>query len=622
MCGIAGIAGAEANQHRGALKRMVEALAHRGPDGAGFYEAPSGQCLLGHRRLAILDLSSAAEQPMSCAGGRFTLSYNGECYNYRQIQQELRQQGESFSSTGDTEAVLRCLARHGPESLTKFNAMFALVLWDEQEGILLLARDRFGQKPIYYTQVDTLLIFSSEIRSLLASGLIKRTIDPEGLNSYLSYGAVQGPKTIVKDVALLPPASTLQWRSGKKMQISRYWTPPRNKNDYLQKELTESFSSAVEKHMISDVPVGLFLSGGIDSSAITAAAVASAQSSVNTINVVFPDQPDLCESSYAAKMSRFAGTCHQEIPVTGNDMLGMLGESLAAMDQPTGDAINTYIVSHAAHQAGLKVALSGLGGDELFGGYPAFRDVPRMLQYKYLPGFLRKTGKDLLGKWDLFNIKCGKLADFFEAPQDILSSYLVRRRVFSSRQIKKIIPDLSNNHWNPGINPELLSDLHRMVQDRPAPDAVGLLEMRTFMEQTLLRDSDVMGMAHGLEIRLPFLDREFADCCLTLPAGVRKPRATAKWYFVEAMKDRLPEEIFQRPKRGFTLPLKNWMLKELRREIPEGLRLLSERCGVVRYDTLEHIWSRFCQFPNKIGWFRPWSLFVLGRFLDRHNLKM
>ena len=622
MCGIAGIAGEGANQYQAALRRMVEALVHRGPDGEGFYQSPSNLCLLGHRRLAILDLSAAAEQPMSYANGRFTLCYNGECYNYRQIRKELQQLGETFISTGDTEVVLRYLARQGKAAPEKFNAMFALALWDEKEGKLLLARDRFGQKPVYYTQVDNLLIFSSEIRSLLTSGLVERDIDLEGLKSYLSYGAVQGPKTIVKDVALLPPASMLEWQSGKKMQISRYWSPPRHKNNHSQQELKETFSAAVEKHMISDVPVGIFLSGGIDSSAIAAAAVRAAKTSVHTISVVFPDQPDLCESSYAAQMSRFAGTCHQEIPVTGNDMLGMLGASLAAMDQPTGDAVNTYLVSHAAQQAGLKVALSGLGGDELFGGYPAFRDVPRMLRGKYLPEFIRKTSGELMAKCDSFSVKPGKLADFFSAPPDVLSFYLVRRRIFSSRQVNKIVPDLTNHHWDPGVNDELFRDLQNMVQDRKTEDAVGLLEMRTFMEQTLLRDSDVMGMAHGLEIRLPFLDREFADYSLTLPACVRQPCAAAKWYFVETVKDWLPEEIFNRPKRGFTLPFKNWMLKELRHEIPEGMRLLSERCGAVQHDILEHIWTRFCQQPNITGWFRPWSLFVLGRFLDRHNLKM
>ncbi|MCP4712306.1 MAG: asparagine synthase (glutamine-hydrolyzing), partial [Planctomycetes bacterium] len=531
-------------------------------------------------------------------------------------------QGELFRSTGDTEEVLRCLSRQGPTALTKFNAMFALALWDEKEGKFLLARDRFGQKPLYYAYIDNLLIFSSEIRSLLASGLVKREIDPQGLKSYLSYGAVQGPKTIVTNVSLLSPAGMLEWQSGKQMQISRYWNMPRRKKECSPLELRDIFLSAVDKHMISDVPIGLFLSGGIDSSAIVAAAVSAGKTSVNTISVVFPDQPDLCESSYATQMSSFAGTCHQEIPVTGNDMLGMLGESLAAMDQPTGDAVNTYIVSHAARQAGLKVALSGLGGDELFGGYPAFRDVPRMMRWQYLPEFIRTTSSGLLAKCGSFSVKPGKLADFFDAPQDILSSYLVRRRVFTARQVKRIAPDLVNNHWDPGINAELHRDLQNMVQDRKIPDAVGLLEMRTFMEQTLLRDSDVMGMAHGLEIRLPFLDSDFAGCSISLPTHVRNPRAIPKWFFVDAVKDWLPEEIFNRPKRGFTLPFKNWMQKELKDEVPEGIRLLIDRCEAVEGDILEHIWERFCEYPEKVGWFRPWSLFVLGRFLEQHNLKM
>lgn len=623
MCGIAGITGQGAEEHVEAVERMAAAMAHRGPDGEGIYVSPSGACVLGHRRLAILDLSDAAAQPMATNDGRWALVYNGECYNYRELRDDLCAKGEVFRSSGDTEVVLRLLTRDGALAvLPRMNAMFALALWDERERTLLLARDRYGQKPLYYTHVGNLLLFASEIRALLASGLVARRADSAAIHGYFSYGAVQEPRTIVAGVSLLAPASSVTFEPNGKEERDTYWTPPTEKNDLSPEALRESFFAAARRHLVSDAPLGLFLSGGIDSSATVAAAAGSDGNHIKTLSVVFPEQPGQSEAKYAAVMARKAGTDHTEVPITGSQMLRMLPEALDAMDQPSGDGINTYIVSHAARQTGLKVALSGLGGDELFAGYSSFYDVVSMLRARRLLGPVRIPLVNLLERCAPFSVHMSKIVDLLDAPPGVLSVYLTRRRVFSSRQIRKMAPGLSCHGWESGLDESFYQALETEVSGRAVQDAIGLLEMRVYMGQTLLRDADVMGMAHGVEIRIPFLDGDFSSSALMLGAKSRTPSSRLKWRFVEAMGDHLPGDVVNRTKQGFTLPFKEWMLGELKDEVAEGLRALLLACPEMQRNVLLGLWERFIAQPERIGWYRPWILFVLGRYLRKHRLKL
>ncbi len=620
MCGIAGILGPDAAEHEKAVHKMVAAMAHRGPDGQGIYVSDSGTCVLGHRRLAILDLSEAASQPMISGDGNSVLVYNGECYNFRELRDRLSNDGIGFVSSGDTEVVLKLLQKEGVDALPKLNAMFALALWDERKQTLLIAHDRYGQKPLYFTRIGKLLLFASEVRTLLASGLVPRKADLAAIHSYLAYGAVQEPNTIVSGVSVLKPAGYMLCKPDGTESYDIYWRYSKREKKLSPQELRDSFISAVHRHLISDAPLGLFLSGGIDSSSIVAAATRRSNTRIKTLSVIFPEQPDESEAEYAGKMAEWAGTEHFQIPVTGQQMLQMLPEALDAMDQPTGDAINTYLISQAASQTGLKVVLSGVGGDELFGGYHLFRDVPKMLAMRRFLSLIRKPAAHLLGKCNLFALKPAKLADFFDAPANILNYYLVRRRIFSWRQIREIAPELVKPEWDSALDSEYFQDLLTLIDGSKIHDAVGRLEMRAYMGQTLLRDSDVMGMAHGLEIRLPFLDSEFSIGSLNLEPESRIPQNTPKARFVEAMGNWLPKGIANRSKQGFTLPLKNWMQQELKNEITEGISSLQRNCNVMKKNVLLDLWEQFCSRPERIGWFRPWSLFVLGRYLQTHKL--
>lgn len=633
MCGIAGIVGPGAGQQVQALRRMIDAMAHRGPDGEGVYSAPSGACLLGHRRLAILDLSEAAAQPMVSDDGRSALCYNGECYNFRDLRPALDRDGIAFHSTGDTEVLLRMLSREGARSLPRLNAMFAFAFWDESNRRLLLARDRFGQKPLYYAVAMGCLVFASEMRALLASDLIERLVSPQAIQGYLGYGAVQGPETIVEGVRLLPAATYLEWNgSAASPAIAdsaspavlpapvRYWTPPADKRTCDGDELRDLFTNAVARHLISDAPVGVFLSGGIDSSAIAAAAARGAGRRVISLSVVFPDQPALSEHVWARRMAGHAGTDHREIELTGRDMLELLPRALDAMDQPTVDGVNTFVVSHAARAAGLKVALSGLGGDELFGGYPAFRDIPRLSRLGAIPGWMRGALAGSLRAADPFGRKVSKLADLLQAVDNPVESYLVRRRLFSLDQSRRLVPALDDPAIRFGIPVAELERLDTLCSERPLPDAVGLLELGTYMQQMLLRDSDVMGMANSLEIRVPFLDADFAERVLSLDPSARTPGRVPKWRFVEAMGDWIPRENVERPKQGFTFPFAEWMRNELRDRAEEGIRYLMKNSAVFDSTLVRRFWTRFLERPDGVGWSRPWSLFVLGNYLLRHRL--
>ncbi|MEI7436952.1 MAG: asparagine synthase (glutamine-hydrolyzing) [bacterium] len=621
MCGIAGIAGPDAASKRDAVVRMLNAMGHRGPDGEGIHSSPSGACVLGHRRLSILDLSPLAAQPILHGHSSKAMVYNGECYNYRELRAELQSRGETFRSSGDAEVMLRLFALDGIKVLPGLNAMFALGIWDESRRELLLARDRCGQKPLYYARAGACLVFASEVRALLASGLVSRTLDYDGMLSFLAYGAVQGPGTIVRGVSLLAPATWMIFNAHGQIKSEPYWSPPHEKKRVTPEEFREEFGQAVERHLVSDVPIGMFLSGGIDSSAVAVAARRRSTGVVKTLSVVFPDQPAQSEAAHARRVADFAGTEHHEIAITGAEMLKLLPQALDSMDQPTSDGINTYLVSYGARAAGLTVALSGLGGDELFAGYDVFDHVPKMRALHRLAGFLRKPARSVLrASCSPFDKTAGKWSDLFASPGDLTSVYLTRRKLFSSDELRRVAPGLAGNGWVRGMSPDTLRDLEGLVEKRPVPDALGLLEMSSYMGQTLLRDSDVMSMAHGLEIRTPFLDAEFSTLALMADPGVRMRRATPKWYFVKAMGDWLPPENVHRVKQGFTLPFREWMQKDLRAEVTDGLDALSRHGAIFNANGLKELWSRFEAEPDRVRWLRPWSLFVLARYLRRMEL--
>ena len=369
---------------------MNKALKHRGPDDEGVFR--DGAVTLGQRRLMILDLSDAGHQPMSTPDGRYTMVFNGEVYNFKDIRKEL---DYPFRSQTDSEVVLAAWQKWGTESVHRFNGMFAFAIWDKKEEVLWLVRDRLGIKPLYWAFQDGNLVFSSEVRALLSSGLVDKTLDEDSLVDYLRYQTVQTPDTILKYVKMLKPGSTLKISlKDKKPLVSTYWNPissvpqfldssiPQN-YDSIKEQVRELFYSSVRRRLVSDVPFGAFLSGGIDSSAIVGAMAKVSNRQVKTFNISFAEE-EFSEAKYARHIAKMHNTDHTEIKLSPNDFLRYLPDALKSMDHPSGDGPNTWLVSKVTKEAGITMALSGLGGDELFAGYPVFKRMVSLTGKQWL----------------------------------------------------------------------------------------------------------------------------------------------------------------------------------------------------------------------------------------------
>lgn len=619
MCGIAGIVGPDAQRHVDAVRRMMLSMQHRGPDGDGLYISESNRCVFGFRRLALLDLTDAASQPMTFADGRFALAYNGECYNFQDLRRQFLEKGETFNSTGDTEVVLRLLVRDSHKALSKLNGMFAIAFWDDTTGQLLLGRDRYGQKPLYYAVVGDNVVFCSEIRSLLSSGLIPRAVNQEAVSSYLCYGCVQEPETIVQNVRLLPRGSYL--RFGPALEaVSGAIEYDEVRGDCSPDELRELFVAAVKRHLISDAPIGLFLSGGLDSGSIAVAATRVSTGPIKSLSVTFPEYPEFSEGIEAQALAQYAGTVHHEVPISAATLSSLLPRALDSLDQPTIDGMNTYLVSHAAHSIGLKAALSGLGGDELFGGYPSFRDVPRALSIKRAGGpiftWLVQAGLAVGPK----RRQTEKLADLVAAPADPLSLYVARRRLFTTAELKNSTVAAIDVEPAVGLTRQRIQQVDRLIEKLPIADAISSLEIELYMSQMLLRDTDVMGMANNVEIRCPFLDNDFSSQAISLHNRIREQRNVPKWFFASAMEAWLPSGYTEKPKRGFELPYTRWLVGPLKDEVEGYLHNLAGSNWPVSKPYVLALWKSFLDNPQRVGWIRPWSLFVLARFLVKNTL--
>lgn len=608
MCGIVGISGHDARVSRPLIERAVADIAHRGPDGHGLHVAPSGDCVLGHCRLAILDLSPAGNQPMLSPDGNFALAYNGECYNHRDLRKRM---GGEFRSSSDTETVLHWLMQHGEKGLADLRGMFALALWDEQRGRLLLARDRFGIKPLYYCRDDANhLLFASEVRALTGTRRVISQVEPRALAHFLLYGFVGEPETMITGVSAVPPGGWIEWqaadgrlRSGSFASATQGFDAE-PKND--PREMRERFKAAVTSHLLSDVPVGAFLSGGVDSSAI-AAALADCGIVPRTLSVTFPDVPTACEGKQAAAWARRIGALHTEVPFAADDVLKLLPQALAAQDQPTIDAVNTFVVAKAARDAGLKVALSGLGGDELFGGYPVFRDLPRQQRLQRMPRPIRTAlGASIEHVAPRFWRRPHKVADILRHGNSLTDHYACRRRLFSPHQLNALLRmPVDATAIKPSPPPETW----------PVADAVSALDLRFYMRRQLLRDSDAMSMAHAVELRVPFLDTDFAHYVQGLGPTARD----GKSMFMRECHDYLPPDIANRPKRGFTMPFETWLRTSLREVVQARLQTLCDDLPSLNGNAVQKLWNHFLRYPDQVGWSRPWALFCLGEYVGRKS---
>jgi asparagine synthase (glutamine-hydrolysing) len=629
MCGINGVFGAESKQQAEQLVASMNAsLAHRGPDDGGAYADESVG--LGHRRLAIIDLSAAGHQPLFSSDQRYSIVYNGELYNFRQLKFELQRivqgsghQAYTFITNSDTEVILAAYIRWGKDCVKYFNGMFAFAVWDKEKKELFIARDRLGIKPLYYYMRKELFLFASEIRALLNTNLIPRKVDKSALSDYLRYQTVQAPRTIIQGIGMLMPGHTVLISAGK-VEVGQYW----NMQDYINKkpeqrpysevckDVNELLLKSVERRLVSDVPFGAFLSGGIDSSIIVGMMSKVAGAKVKTFSVSF-DESEFSEARYSQLIADMFGTEHHPLRLKASDFLEELPEALHAMDHPSGDGPNTYVVSKATRHAGITMALSGLGGDELFAGYDIFKRSLLLNKYSWItrsPHFMRTSAGYLLRK-----IKAGtasdKIAEILGQDQWSLSStYPVSRQVMSDAEISRVMPGI----------PADSNAVREFVESFPVTptgkliSAVSVAEAGSYMVNTLLRDTDQMSMAVALEVRVPFLDHTLVEYVLGLSDSTKFPH-TPKKLLVDAVGDMLPQELINRPKMGFTLPWKHWLKNELKSFCTEKLESLGSRETFSKVE-IQCLWKAFLSDDPRVNWSRIWYLVVLESWLNENKV--
>lgn len=621
MCGIAGVVSSETApaQREAMVDSMCTAMAHRGPDDRGL--TTRGPATLGSCRLAIFDPANG-RQPMATPDGRWTLVFNGAIYNFKELRRELVARGHEFRTECDTEVLLASIAQWGREAVKRLRGMFAFAAWDAGEHTLLLARDPFGIKPLYYSQRGSMLAFASELNALVGSGSAARRIDPAAVADYLAWLAVPAPRTIYDGIVSLRPGECAVLERGK-LALTRAWTfrnapasegseDPKSFVGELRCRLTES----IRAHTLADVPVGAFLSGGLDSTAVVALMTEALGRPLRTFCIGFEESP-FSEAAQAEAAARHFGAVHQTEIVTGAEVARSLDTILSSLDQPTGDGINTYYASRAAKAGGVTVALSGLGGDELFGGYPSFRDTPRLARYlpwwRRLPPPVRRA---VVGRLHAGDTRRRKLGDVLAHARDIQEVSALQRRVFSEKGRSSLLSAdaratlLGRTPFHPEL-PELAGELEAADPFQ----VVSAWELRTYMADVLLRDSDVFSMRHSIELRVPFVDRELIQWLWPrASAGSRSPKQA----LFEAVADLLPPHLAHRKKRGFTLPLAVWMKRELRPFLEEAFSSASlARTGLFAPDRARALWDGFLARDDAREWSRVWSLAVLVTFANR-----
>ncbi|MGA8762205.1 MAG: asparagine synthase (glutamine-hydrolyzing) [Candidatus Sulfotelmatobacter sp.] len=594
-------------QAQAEVRSMMAASRHRGPDGSGSVEIPlaASSLVLGHTRLSIIDLSDASRQPMQDAESGSWLAFNGEIYNFRELRAELETLGVKFGTSGDSEVLLKALVQWGEQALQKLEGMFAFAFWDGRGRDLLLARDRVGMKPLYYRSGNHSrtrgFAFASEVKVLERAQIGPLNPDRDAVDSFLAYGAVIGPNTIFKEIRELEPGHLLRVNARGGVAESEYWSlsscvaaAPAEAGTFEQAVaiIRERLEYAVKAHLVSDVPVGVFLSGGVDSSLLALLASRHAKSPITLLTVAFPEQ-EFSELPYARQMARGLPHHHEVVTLAPERLRELLPDALGAMDQPTVDGINTYVISRVGASLGLKVLLTGIGGDELFGGYSTFTKVPRLLRY----GAGLRPAARLLSKWRMKNpipwkkvAEAGPLCNLAEA-------YLLQRSIrwrqenskARAQRLQENVESWTNNYQK-----------------------VAALELEFYAHNQLLRDADVFSMANSVELRVPFLDTRLMEEALAIPPAYHFEGGRGKRITRRILSELAAEPIPERRKMGFTFPWQQWLRRELRETITRTLRdaqlyeplLLDPAYGRRLLDGVE-------SGDRLQSWTEVWSLFVL-----------
>ncbi len=571
MCGISGIVG---RADRDVVVAMSDAMKHRGPDDHGVFVDDRHPVALGHRRLSILDVSPAGHQPMSYRDGRYRVVLNGEIYNFRELRRELEALGHGFRSRSDTEVLVAACAQWGEMCVERLRGMFAFAVLDRGDSAsarptLFLARDRLGIKPLYYAIRDGVLVFASEIKGLLVSGIVSRRIDRQAVWHYLALGSIPQPRTILADARALMPGHVMTVGLPLDVDIRRYWDIADNSarshpaakamsREEASLALRALLDDAVKCHLLSDVPVGAFLSGGIDSTAVVGLMSRATGRPIKTYSVGFESQSgQRDELGWARMAARSFGTEHTEVIVTGRDVADRYDRLVHAIDQPSLDGTNTFLVAEAAGQS-VKVALSGLGGDELFAGYPHFGKFAAAARWDRCLGWLAPGFKERL----LGFLPGRLLPDKRLLALDRLGRYASLRNLSGNDPG----PPLVNGTFMEGVDEAPVSELYRRWL-RPRLDVVAetsYVEVQGYLANTLLRDVDATAMGNSLEVRPVLLDHPVAEFAFALPARLKLGNGGNKPALVSAVRDLLPEAIARRAKMGFELPLAEWLSGPLR----------------------------------------------------------
>jgi asparagine synthase (glutamine-hydrolysing) len=594
MCGIVGFLTSKV-QHipdYEVLREMRESLIHRGPDDFGEYVRPLDEggpfVFFGHRRLSIIDLGTG-HQPLSNEDQTVWVVFNGEIYNFQELRKRLESLGHRFKTRSDTEVIVHAYESFGEDCFRYFKGMFAIAIWDEKRKHLVLARDRLGKKPLYYSFVNGTFLFASELKAMMVYPGFRRKVDPISLTKYLFFEFIPSPHTIFKDAKKLSAASYLVW-DNKAIEVRQYWSPFKSqKCEYDLSEveaalrITELLTESVKQRLISDVPLGVFLSGGIDSSAITALAQKEVPGKIKTFSIGFED-PSFDESTYASLASRYLGTEHHEQTMTPADLLDIVPGLPEILDEPMADAsiLPTYLLSKFTRRH-VTVALGGDGGDELFAGYPTYLAHRFATQYDRYLGMLHPAIKflgNLLPVSDdniSFDFKVKKFLSGIGYPDGIRNSVWLGSFPFLESQ--KVLSQEVLSQFSEG---RLAEDIYHYEEEYPFNDRitkVQYLDLRLYFQESVLVKVDRASMACSLEVRAPFLDHELVEFVMGLPSKLKLKGSTSKYILKNAMKNRLPDEIIKRRKKGFGVPIAKWVkgpLKELFEDLLSSERIKRE----------------------------------------------
>jgi asparagine synthase (glutamine-hydrolysing) len=592
-------------------------MLHRGPDDGGM--TTSGSLTMGMRRLAIFDPAHGA-QPMRTPDERFQIVFNGAIFNHRELRHELESVGVSFSTHCDTEVLLKAWAQWGELVLPRLRGMFAFAIWDSREERLVIARDPLGVKPLYFSERGGALLFASELNALRASGHFDAEFDPIAIDDYLRNLGVPVPRTLYRHAQSLRPGELAVWQEGT-LAIRRYWQLPQTHPERIADRvefvaaLRAQLDQSIAAHRLADVPVGAFLSGGLDSAVVVGLMSRGSSERLKTFSIGF-EETSYSEAVAAQETAEHFGTDHHAITLTGREAAEKLPAFIDSLDQPTGDGINTFVISQAARQGGVTVALSGLGGDELFGGYPLFKQSPQIARWlpwwRQLPKSLRST---ICRRLDQGSTRARRLADVIRNSHDLHDVADRQRQVLSDDARRKLLLHPIEPHLHPAH-----AGLREITENSTPEEIVSAWELNTYMADVLLRDSDVFSMRASLELRVPFVDRPLIEWLWQQNSAFRFDQQTPKGTLVAAVADILPPGLMNRRKQGFTLPFPQWMKGPLSPFLAETLSTESvARTGYLNPIEVGAYWRNFRDGTDDKDWSRVWSLAVLVAFLNRAN---